>query len=470
MAQLEYFDGTNWIQPGGQTNIALTGAVTGSGTGTINTLLNNYQTMVGSTLSFNWSNNGQFQEYSNYHTLQDSNPPPHFVHLVQSGSGSTYRRWLTVYKPGFGSQPTGTYEINFYHAVNGFQYPFKIDTYGSTLRTYFGTIVDMQNNSIINLPTPIISSNPATKGYVDDLFTNYTSTSPSIFTNEIWMSEKGLWLRSSTDRNHGIIWNSNIDGIQFRGYAGFRWCTGVNGANEAMRLTGDRLSLNIGLTITGKFPLGLNYGYLNPGGIVGTATYQINNYSIDCTDRIKASEFNAYSSIKKKIILAKSKDIEEEAEKVFSRIPLFKYEYKDKIKEGSGINYGVIAESLNEVLPDYVDMKSYDFVPNIMKKCKIKKSNSDYIINIKSLNIEVANEAKQLKIITKDKSIDVDILELTENYIKISTHETLEKEEFIYGTYEACPAVSKQKLFELSMVVIQNLIKRIEKLESEIIK
>lgn len=465
MAQFEYFDGTNWIQLGGATNIALTGAVTGSGTGTINTLLNNYQTMVGSTLSFNWSNNGQFQEYSNYHTLQDSNPPPHFVHLVQSGSGSTYRRWLTVYKPGFGSQPTGTYEINFYHAVNGFQYPFKIDTYGSTLRTYFGTIVDMQNNSIINLPTPTISSNPATKDYVDNLINNIAPSRP------MWMNDTGLWLRSPSDTNHGIIWNSAIDGIQFRGYLGFTWAVGSSGANELMRLTGDRLNLKIGMTITGKFPLGLNYGYLNPGGNVGTATYQINNYSIDCTDRIKASEFNAYSSIKKKIILAKSEDIEEEAEKVFSRIPLFKYEYKDKIKEGKGINYGVIAESLNEVLPDYVDMNSYDFVPNIMNKCEIKKlSNTKYQVNTKFLKIDIEKGATKLKIITREKAIDAEVQKIEKDFINIVTKEKLEKEEFIYGTYEECPTVSKQKLFELSMVVIQNLIKRIKQLECEIIK
>ena len=405
MAKLEIFDGTNWITLGGQTNIALTGAVIGNGSGSIITTLNNYQTMVGSTLSFDWSNNGQFQEYSNYHTLQDSNPPPHFVHLVQSGSGSTYRRWLTVYKPGFGSQPTGSYEINFYHAANGFQYPFKIDTYGSTLRTYFGTIVDMQNNEIINLLSPTTSTSAATKGYIDGLTSWFT---------------KG----------------------------------------------GNRIGFNMGISIAANFALNLNYGYLNPNGNVGTSG-GTNNYSIDCSDRIKASEFNAYSSIKKKIILAKSKDIEEEAEKVFSRIPLFKYEYKDKIKEGNGISYGVIAESLNEVLPDYVDMKSYDFVPNIMSKVNIKKLKNGYY-EIQINNVDIAS--KKLRILTDIKHVDVDIVKINKNIITISSHETLKEEEFIYGTYETCPTVSKQKLFELSMIVIQNLIKRIEKLENKLIR
>lgn len=405
MAKLEIFDGTNWITLGGQTNIALTGAVIGNGSGSIIPTLNNYQTMVGSTLSFDWSNNGQFQEYSNYHTLQDSNPPPHFVHLVQSGSGSTYRRWLTVYKPGFGSQPTGSYEINFYHAANGFQYPFKIDTYGSTLRTYFGTIVDMQNNEIINLLSPTTSTSAATKGYIDGLTSWFT---------------KG----------------------------------------------GNRIGFNMGISIAANFALNLNYGYLNPNGNVGTSG-GTNNYSIDCSDRIKASEFNAYSSIKKKIILAKSTNIEKEVETIFTKIPLFKYEYKDKIKEGNGISYGVIAESLNEVLPDYVDMKSYDFVPNIMSKVNIKKLKNGYY-EIQINNVDIAS--KKLRILTDIKHVDVDIVKINKNIITISSNETLKEEEFIYGTYETCPTVSKQKLFELSMIVIQNLIKRIEKLENKLIR
>lgn len=185
MAKLEIFDGTNWIQLGGQTNIALTGAVTGNGSSSIATTLNNYQTMVGSTLSFDWSNNGSFAEYSNYHTLEDSNPPPHFIHLVQSGSGSTYRRWLTVYKPGSGSSPSGIYEINFYHAINGFQYPFKIQTYGSLLRTYFGTTIDMQNNEIINALSPTTNSSVATKGYADSLITAQLSALSNLSTTGI---------------------------------------------------------------------------------------------------------------------------------------------------------------------------------------------------------------------------------------------------------------------------------------------
>lgn len=464
MAQLEIFDGTNWIQLGGQTNIALTGAVIGNGSSSIATTLNNYQTMVGSTLSFNWSNNGQFQEYSIYHYLQDSTPPPQFVETIQAGTyaANTYRWWNLIFQPGLSSSPSGNFQIDFVHNVSGRKTPFKITSIGSGFTTYLSSTLDMGSNQINNLPLPTLSNQPATKGYVDSLITNQFQTS-------IWMSNFGFWLRAYSDTNHGMLWDSVVDGPQFRGYNGFRWCIGNSGVQEIMRLTGDRLSLNIGLTITGKFSLGLNYGYLNPSGNVGTATYQINNYSIDCTDRIKASEFNAYSSIKKKIILAKSKDIEKEVETIFSKIPLFKYEYKDKIKEGASINYGVIAESLNEVLPDYVDMKSYDFVPNIMSKVNIKKLKDGYYkIKINKANVDITST--KLRILTNTENIDAEIIKIDKNIIIISSDKPLRKEEFIYGTYEACPTVSKQKLFELSMIVIQNLIKRIEKLENKSVR
>jgi hypothetical protein len=46
----------------------------------------------------------------------------------------------------------------------------------------------------------------------------------------------------------------------------------------------------------------------------------------------------------------------------------------------------------------------------------------------------------------------------------------LPKQGFAYGTYESCPSVAKNKLFELSMVVLKSALKRIEFLEQKLEK
>jgi hypothetical protein len=184
MAQLEIFDGTNWITLGGQTNIALTGAVVGSGSSNISTSLNMTQNMSGLSLGVNWSNNGSFAEYSIYHYLQDSNPPPQFVETIQAGTyaANTYRWWNLIFQPGFSSSPSGNFQIDFVHNVSGRQTPFKITSIGSGFTTYLSSTLDMGGNQINNLPLPTLSNQPATKGYVDSLITTQLQNLSNIVT------------------------------------------------------------------------------------------------------------------------------------------------------------------------------------------------------------------------------------------------------------------------------------------------
>jgi hypothetical protein len=227
-----------------------------------------------------------------------------------------------------------------------------------------------------------------------------------------------------------------------------------------------------GIGIGNYFIRSGSYGYLNSGGGVGTSSGS-NLYSLDCSYRVKASEFNAYSSIQKKNILSSDKkSIQQEVIDIFKSIPMFKYEYKDKIVEGNAISYGVIAESLHQLLPDYVDMSCYDFVPNIMSAGTVKKIKEGiYRLSIDTKN-NISVFGNKLKIITPVKNIIVNILKIRKNVLTISADEKEDKWEdiFVYGTYEKCPTVSKQKLFELSMVITQNLLERVEKIERQFIK
>ena len=224
------------------------------------------------------------------------------------------------------------------------------------------------------------------------------------------------------------------------------------------------------LSITGGYsPYNGSYGYLNPSGSVGTASGQ-NSYSINCTNRVKASEFNAVSSKKIKTILGRGEEIEHTAIELFKKIPLFKYKYKDTIKEGDADHYGVIAEELAEVIPAFVNMQDEGWIPNIYKNCIAEKGlDNSYKLyfNEKLENIE----GSKLKLIVQDKDdekhVEVDILRLEDKELTVSYNESLPQSIFVYGTYEICPTVAKQKLFELGMVVLKSFLRRIETLEQK---
>jgi len=217
-------------------------------------------------------------------------------------------------------------------------------------------------------------------------------------------------------------------------------------------------------------PYNGSYGYLSSNGSTGQATGQ-NSYSINCTNRVKASEFDAVSSKKIKTILGRGKEIEHTAIELFKKIPLFKYKYKDTIKEGDADHYGVIAEELAEVIPAFVNMQDEGWIPNIYKNCIAEKGlDNSYKLyfNEKLENIE----GHKLKLIFRDKegekNAEVMITEITADSLSVICCEKLPRDIFAYGTYSICPTVSKQKVFELGLVALRNLIARIELLEETI--
>lgn len=52
------------------------------------------------------------------------------------------------------------------------------------------------------------------------------------------LNDNFLRLRTSNDNNHGIVYNSAIDGIEFRANIGYRWMNGTSGATQRMALDG----------------------------------------------------------------------------------------------------------------------------------------------------------------------------------------------------------------------------------------
>ena len=376
--------------------------------------------------------------------------------------------------------------------------------------------VDFNNNKLINVLTPTLTTDGATKGYVDSAINSSSSLislsgaisgsgQTGTVVNTILSSLIGLttnqvfnFTGSPTSFNYDLtIPNSTNQTVKLRlnrantgngaGYE-FQFYSPINGVDtftfgyNSGSVFGNIYSIannapvinyiySLNVNDNGAYkPYNGSYGYLSSNGSTGQATGQ-NSYSINCTNRIKASEFDAVSSKKIKNVLGRGKEIEHTAIELFKKIPLFKYKYKDTIKEGNADHYGVIAEELAEVIPAFVNMQDEGWIPNIYKNCIAEKGlDNSYKLYFdeKLENIE----GSRLKLIFRDKegekNAEVRITEITADSLSVICYEKLPKDIFAYGTYSKCPTVSKQKVFELGLVALQNIIKRVESLENKL--
>ncbi len=64
-----------------------------------------------------------------------------------------------------------------------------------------------------------------------------------LFLASSWLYNSALYLRAYSDANHGIQYDSTVDGPMFMGYTGFRWNNGTSGATELMRLNSTGLGI-----------------------------------------------------------------------------------------------------------------------------------------------------------------------------------------------------------------------------------
>ena len=376
--------------------------------------------------------------------------------------------------------------------------------------------IDLNNNKLVNVSMPTLDTDGANKLYVDfavssslgqitlagDVIgsgetggivnTNLNGTI-SLMADQIFnyvgpsaIFNYDLTIPNSTNQTVKLRLNrantGNGTGYEFQFYAPANgidtFIFGYNSGNQfgtiySMANNEKVINYNYALNIAdvGAYrPYTGSYGYLNSTGNTGQASGN-NPYSINCANRVKASEFDAVSSKKVKTILGKGEEIEHTAIELFKKIPLFKYKYKDTVKEGNGDHYGVIAEELAEVTPAFVNMQDEGWIPNIYKNCIAEKGlDNSYKLYFdeKLENIE----GSRLKLIFRDKegekNAEVMITEITADSLSVICCEKLPKDIFVYGTYSICPTVSKQKVFELGLVALQNVIKRVESLENKL--
>lgn len=164
------------------------------------------------------------------------------------------------------------------------------------------------------------------------------------------------------------------------------------------------------------------------------------------------------------------KDIEpiDNSLELLNKINLVSYKYIDYIEKGNIKNYGVIAQEVEEIIPEVIN-KSKDYIPNIYKN--IDSYDKDllklYIKYDDKFDLTINDKIK----IYDDKNNEFikTIIEIDEDSLTIdSPIENYEDETplFIYGKEVAeLKNVNYEALFIINMKATQELYKRLEKLE-----
>ena len=209
-----------------------------------------------------------------------------------------------------------------------------------------------------------------------------------------------------------------------------------------------------------------SYGFLWSGGTVGTSS-GYNFYSIVCDNRVAASEFNATSSQKIKRVSKEPMDIEDLRQK-FLDISFKSYQYLDP-STGQGDHYGIIAEDLMEYFPQFVDAEHELYVPNCLKLMTLTKIEGLTYFFTHDFDLSAIDpKSQKIKIVMGDSQVDTTIVTLTKQtlqvVIKEQDAERVKAEHhknhyFAYGTYEKCPTVSKNKLFEVGLILLQDVLR-----------
>ncbi|MCW3091112.1 MAG: hypothetical protein JWP81_2181 [Ferruginibacter sp.] len=126
----------------------------------------------------------------------------------------------------------------------------------------------------------------------------------------------------------------------------------------------------------------------------------IPNISIYASNRIFASEFDAFSDARIKDVTGVSnpaKDLQ-----MIDHLRITDYTYKDKIKYGNKTFKKVIAQEVERVYPGVVS-KHTDFIPNVYQSVsKVEKTSTGYLLHF-DRDHHISSRAKKIQLLLSDK-------------------------------------------------------------------
>jgi hypothetical protein len=189
--------------------------------------------------------------------------------------------------------------------------------------------------------------------------------------------------------------------------------TGATGLATRMQIKGSNGRIGIG-TAAPNAPLhvvGNNSGnvgafafYAAAGCNVSTGNCggAINDYSIIASNRIAATEFNAYSDARIKNVTSLTQPDEDLA--TINRLQVTNFTYKDIATNGADEKKGFIAQQVETVFPQAVS-KNQDFIPNIYQVAEVvEQDNLTLILRLPQMHDLVATDT--IRIITQNGQME----------------------------------------------------------------
>jgi hypothetical protein len=240
-----------------------------------------------------------------------------------------------------------------------------------------------------------------------------------------------------------------------------------NGATR-LQLTSEGLSIPVPLSVTGiKYYTGA-YSYMLSGGGNGcnSDNNAVNPYSINCSNRVRASEFNAFSDKRIKTDLAWSDgatDLE-----ILKNLCVTDYRHIDTIEKGGAYKKGFIAQEVEAVFPEAVT-KTSDFIPNIYENAQEISLSAGKLTLVLSKNHDV-KEGDVVRLMLPKAPQEVTVSGVPSTNTFTISDWTGEKPEwvFVYGKQVGdFRQVDYDRIHTLNVSATQELIRRKEQLEKQ---
>jgi len=173
----------------------------------------------------------------------------------------------------------------------------------------------------------------------------------------------------------------------------------------------------------------------------------------------------------KYILSDNQEDIHNQVDTLIDKIKFYKYKPKDHLKEGDIEFYGVMAEQLLECIPSIVS-KDKHYIPDIYRAANVRKYSDDiYILKFEIdlsdyLLTKLQNKPNIRLIDNKDKTLETTLLDVTNKAITIRCSEKIKDNKvFVYGSYDNCPSVAKDKIGELALISAKRSTIKVKELE-----